>query len=556
MSCPHPARKPVLATHLAIVGTLLLATTSLAQSVRGATAARPTIVTPPAPRIVPARPLPLLASPATPAAEASPLGLTPCAASGRGTDYPVGPGQTYTSLDDVPWESLRAGDTVRIHHRDTPYRSKFLLAGQGTAEAPIRVCGVRGPNGERPVIDGSGATTRAALGPLYSNTLTYSHVHQDRTVIAIKALATDAWTAYPRYLQIDGLKITRGHPDHHYRTAGGIERAYAPFGACIWIDRGQHITIADNEITDCQMAVFSKSTDDGDFAVTRDLRIAGNRFAGHGIVGDWHEHSTYLQSVGTVVEFNDYGPLRNGAPGNAIKDRSVGAVIRYNRIEEGAHAIDLVEAEDFPGTALLLPAYRSTHIYGNQIVKTGDTGSVIHYGGDHFGSTPGGAWGEPLFRRGALHFWNNTLLLKGTQAWVFQISTTEERVEAWNNVIHFAPSVQQRSLRMNQEVATPWVGGGVLNLGVNWISTGWQDSDIWHRVGGSVSGTHLLITGSDLPVDATTLQPLAGSALIDRAAVMPSAVSAHPLLWQLDANRRPVARPVNGVGRDLGAVER
>jgi hypothetical protein len=556
MSCPHPARKLVIATHLAIVGTLLLATASPAQSVRGATAARPTIVTPPVPRIVLARPLPLLASPAAPAAEASPLGLTPCAASGRGTDYPVGPGQTYTSLDDVPWEALRAGDTVRIHHRDTPYRSKFLLAGQGTAEAPIRVCGVRGPNGERPVIDGSGATTRAALGPLYNTALAYSHVHQDRSVIAIKALATEAWTAYPRHLQIDGLKITRGHPDYRYRTAAGVERAYAPFGACIWIDRGQHITIADNEITDCQMAVFSKSTDDGDFAVTRNLRIAGNRFAGHGIVGDWHEHSTYLQSVGTVVEFNDYGPLRSGAPGNAIKDRSVGTVIRYNRIEEGAHAIDLVEAEDFPGTALLLPAYRSTHVYGNQIVKTGDTGSVIHYGGDHFGSTPGAGWGEPLFRRGTLHFWNNTLLLKGTQAWVFQISTTEERVEAWNNVLHFAPSVAQRNLRMAQEVAAPWVGGGVLNLGVNWISAGWQDSDLWHRVGGSVSGTHQLITGSELPVDATTLQPLAGSALIDRAAVMPPAVAAHPLLWQLDANRRPVARPVQGIGRDLGAVER
>ncbi|MEY2873273.1 MAG: hypothetical protein RLZZ373_644, partial [Pseudomonadota bacterium] len=315
MSCPHPVRKPILASSLAIVGTLLLATTSPAQVVRStSTATRPPIITtPPTSRIVPARPL--VASPAAPVAGTSLPGLTPCTASGRGTDYPVGPGQTYTSLDTVPWESLRAGDTVRIHHRDTPYRSKFLLAGQGTAEAPIRVCGVRGPNGERPVIDGSGATTRAALGPLYSNTLTYSHVHQDRSVIVIKPLATEAWTAYPRYLQIDGLKITRGHPDYRYRTAAGVERAYAPFGACIWIDRGQHITIADNEVTDCQMAVFSKSTDDGDFAVTRDLRIAGNRFAGHGIAGDWHEHSTYLQSVGTVVEFNDYGPLRSGSPG-------------------------------------------------------------------------------------------------------------------------------------------------------------------------------------------------------------------------------------------------
>lgn len=533
---------------LASAGALMLAATaSPAQGMRGtATVTRPPITQRPAPVIV-------LRTATAPAAA---LGLTACVPSGRGTDYRVGTGQPYTSLDAVPWESLRAGDTVRVFHRDTPYRSKFLIAGQGTADAPIRVCGVRGPNGERPVIDGSGATTRAALGPLYSNTLVYSHVHQDRSVIVLKPLATEAWTAYPRHIQIDGLKITRGHPDYRYRTAAGVERPYAPFGACIWIDRGQHITIADNEITDCQMGVFSKSTDDGDFAVTRNLRIAGNRFAGHGIVGDWHEHSTYLQSVGTVVEFNDYGPLRSGSPGNAIKDRSVGTVIRYNRIEEGAHAIDLVEAEDFPGTALALPAYRTTHVYGNQIVKTGDTGSVIHYGGDHFGSAPGAGWGEPLFRKGTLHFWNNTLLLKGTQAWVFQISTTQETVEAWNNAIHFAPTVVQRNLRMNQEVAAPWVGGGVLNLGVNWISTGWQDSDPWHTVGGLVSGTQWLVTGTGLPFDAASMQPVSGSALTDRAAAQPAAVYAHPLAYQLDALRRPVARRVNGTASDLGAVER
>ena len=530
----------------------LVATASPAQTARNTTSAeRPPFSQPPRPAVMTRpTPIPALGTPAT-------LGLTACVASGKGTDYLVGPGQAYTTLDAVPWEALKAGDTVRILYAATPYRSKFLIAGQGTADAPIRVCGVRGPNGERPVIDGSGATTRAALGPLYSGTPYYSHIHQDRTVIAIKPLATQGWTAYPRHLQIDGLKITRGHPNYRYRTAAGAERTYAAFGACIWIERGQHITIADNEITDCQMGIFSKSADDGDFSVTRHLRIAGNRFADHGIVGDWHEHSTYLQSVDTVVEYNDYAPLRPGAPGNAIKDRSVGTVIRYNRIEEGAHAIDLVEAEDFPRVALALPAYRETHVYGNQIIKTGDTGSVIHYGGDHFGSTPGGNWGEPLFRKGTLYFWNNTLMLKGTTAWVFQISTTEERVDAWNNVIHFAPTVRQRNLRMDQDVVAPWVGGGVLNLGVNWISQGWQDSDVWHHVGGSVSGTDRLITGTDLPFDATTMRPVSGSALIDRAQATPPALSAaHPLTRQLNAQRRPVARTVNGAGSDLGAVER
>ena len=39
-----------------------------------------------------------------------------------------------------------------------------------------------------------------------------------------------------------------------------------------------------------------------------------------------------------------YGPLRSGALGNAVKDRSAGLVVRYNRIEGGARSVDMVEA--------------------------------------------------------------------------------------------------------------------------------------------------------------------------------------------------------------------
>ncbi len=487
----------------------------------------------------------------------NPLGLTPCQPSGIGTDYPVGPGRAYTSLDLVPWEKLKGGDTVRIHYSSKPYAGKFLIAAQGTPTAPVRVCGVRGPNGERPVIDGSGATTRAALSTLYGNSTYVRDVHQDRSLIVIKPLATQGWTAFPRHIQIDGLKITRAHPNYSFRNAAGQVRSYADFGACIWIDRGQNISIVDNEISDCQMAIFSKSTDDGDFAVTKNIRVAGNHMWGHGIVGDWHEHTTYLQSVGTIVEFNRYGPLRSGSPGNAIKDRSVGTVIRYNRIEEGAHAIDLVEAEDFPLTATSLAAYRTTHVYGNQIIKNGDTGSVIHYGGDHFGSEPGANWGEPWFRRGTLYFYNNTLSITGTEAALFQISTTLETVEAFNNIFHFASTVKERSLRMNQwGVGSAWTPGGVLILGRNWASTGWQDSDQWHPVPGALIGTGNLIVGATAPFDPKTFVPLSGSAVLDVGTPIPSALSRHVPAYQLDGSLRPAVRVRRGAGDDLGAVER
>jgi hypothetical protein len=486
------------------------------------------------------------------------LALPACVASGKGTDYQVGPGKVYTSLDAVPWESLKAGDTVRIFYTATPYKGKFMVAAAGTEAAPVRICGVRGPNNERPIIDGNGATTRTALGTAYGNTTETRDIHQGRTVIAIKAHASGTYTDYPSWITLDGLNIRAGHPNYSFKNAAGATKTYDPFGACVWVDRGHNILIADNEISDCQMGVFTKSNDEGTFAQTRNIRIAGNYLWGHGIVGDDHMHTTYTQSVGMVIEYNRFGPLRTGALGNSAKDRSAGTVVRYNRIEGGARAVDLVEAEDFPVTALATPAYRTTYVYGNQIRKNGDDGSFIHYGGDHFGAPAGANWGESLFRKGTLYFFNNTVYGTGSGARIFQISTTEETVEAWNNVFWFEPSVTQLNLRQaeNDSLAKTYTPDGILNLGVNWIRTGWTDTTQWKTLQGQVKGTANLLTGSPLPFDAATFMPLAGTALIDAGQAAPAGAAAHPLTYQLGSNLLPLARTVKGSKVDLGAVER
>ncbi len=469
----------------------------------------------------------------------------------------MGAGKTYTSLDQVPWEAVKGGDTVRIFYSATPYKGKILVTGQGTASAPIRVCGVRGPSNERPIIDGNGATSRPAVASLISGDAATRQIHESRSVVLIKGDAR-SWTNVPQYVQIDGLNITHGHTSHSYTDTGGAKRNYTAFSACVWVDRGHNITIADNEISDCTQAIYTKSTDDGSFSVTKNIRIAGNYMWGHGVVGDEHEHTTYTESQGVVIEFNRYGPVRAGSGGNAIKDRSAGTVVRYNRIEEGAHAIDLVEAEDFPLTALADPAYRSTYVYGNQIKKNGNTGSFIHYGGDHAGSVPGANWGESLFRRGTLYFFNNTIYGTGSYAAIFQISTTLETVQAWNNAFYFDPSVQTLSMRMNQDGVNTayWTPAGILNLGVNWIRTGWLDTDIYHPIKGQLNGSANLITGSSAPFDLTTLAPLAGSALLDKGQANVSGATGYPVSFQLDSSYKPLARAINGTAIDLGAVER
>jgi hypothetical protein len=474
-----------------------------------------------------------------------------CEPSGKGKDYQVGTGTgQLASLDLVPWDKLVAGDTVRIFHRATPYKGKFMISGNGTAAAPIRVCGVKSSTGERPVIDGNGAVSRAGLA--YGNIL-----HETRSIILIKQLSNAAWTAYPTHIQVDGLTVRGANPANTFTDSKGVTNSYTNFGGCIWVERGHNITIADNVINDCTNGLFTKSTDDGEFAVTKDVRIAGNYFYGNGGVGSVHEHSAYVQSVNVVYEFNRFEPQRKGALGNMIKDRSAGAVIRYNYINGGARAIDLVEAQDFGTIATSIPAYRTTFVYGNVIKKNGGDGSAIHYGGDHLGSTPGANWGEPLFRKGTLYFYNNTMHITGTYGVAFQLSTTEEKAEVWNNIISFESTVTHPSLRSNSDVGANWTAGGIVNLGKNWAINTLADSDPWHIIPGTVTGWGNLLTGTSAPFDANSYIPLNNSSVVDAAVANPAAVAAHPVLYQMDLSTftgKP--RTVKGGGMDLGAIER
>ncbi|HET8868926.1 MAG TPA: hypothetical protein VFM48_00640, partial [Aquabacterium sp.] len=468
------------------------------------------------------------------------------------------------SLEQVPWESLQAGDTVRVFYRSSAYLGKFMVSGQGTASQPIRICGVPGPHGERPIIDGAGAVTRPQLQ--YSNDMSPSGglLHQTRSVIVIKPSATDDWRYFPAYIQIDGLHIRGATPANQFTDTTGTVRNYVTFGACIWLERGHHITIANNEIENCTNGVFSKSTDDAyaesnatEFSVTKDIRLAGNDVHGNGVVGDDHEHNTYLQSVNVVYEFNHYGPLRSGALGSALKDRSVGSVVRYNRIEEGARSLDLVEAEDFPLTAVANPAYRQTFVYGNQIVKDGTTGVAIHYGGDHGGAPPGANWGESIFRKGTLFFYNNTVVLTGNASsmYLFQLATTEEAAEIWNNVFLFRDSVTEPSLRTGQDVASNYVTGGVLNLGVNWINNGWKNNDQYHPLSSPVYGAAHMLSSNALPIDINSLLPVPSGLAVDTGQVPPAQALAYGVTAEMDANFLPRTRSVSGAAIDLGALE-
>jgi hypothetical protein len=111
-------------------------------------------------------------------------------------------------------------------------------------------------------------------------------------------------------------------------------------------------------------------------------------------------------------------------------------------------------------------------------------------------------------------------------------------------------------MRAARDVGAGWTPGGILNLGRNWISSGWADAGVNRPVQGQLLGAANMIAGSSLPIDLATMTPLASSVVLDVAQAAPSGAAAVTVNQQLGANFVPLARGINGAGMDLGAVER
>jgi len=457
-----------------------------------------------------------------------------CEHTGPGTDYAVGPDQPYSAIGDVPWADLAAGDSVRIFWRDEPYREKFLIQGQGTQAAPIVVCGVAGPEGQLPVIDGENATAGAAMG--------YATVEgQARGLIHVSLGGDDDWGVKPQYIVIQGLHVRNAFYRYDYTGSDGATVPYFENAAGIFVERGEHITVRGVELESNGNGLFVAS---GDATETRSRDIVLERSYVHDNgtpdVGPDQRHNIYTEADGMVFQYNEIGPVAPGSLGAALKDRSAGTVVRYNRITGGSRSLDLVDAEDSSPLARDDPDYRTTLVYGNVIVNDAeihgaDLSNMVHYGGDS-GVTDG-------YRKGVLYFVHNTVVVRADQddasgaaglsryqTSLFDLDTNDETAVVANNVFH---------VRAVTPGATPteldWGrSAGIIELGVNWASpatAGWRYPD---DTVGTLAGTDELITnaGNDPGfVDDTggDLVPAEGSPLIDAAAALPDEFAAMGL---------------------------
>jgi len=359
--------------------------------------------------------------------------------------YEVGAGKQYATLGAVPFETLKPGDVVRIHCGT--YKEKILLKTQG----PIRIEGVRCPDGTRPVIDGENATTRSSLGYRVAG-------QAQRGLLNISWGAGDDWGHKPKNIHISGLHFTNAHASKTFKHSDGQVLPYTKHAAAIFIERGENITVSDVEISHSGNGFFVASGDSEE-VVSRNIRLEKSLIQNNGNVGSDREHNIYTEAVGMVFEGNDIRPLLAGAGGSAFKDRSAGLVFRNNRVEGGARTLDLVEAQESYQMVKGLPAYRTTLVEGNTLIA-GVPGpvTVVHYGGD--------SGMLDTYRKGTLIFRNNIVNITADQAqrWrsiVFQAETNDESIDATGNSVTINPSTVGAPV-----TSVSWMHtAGKLNLG-------------------------------------------------------------------------------------------
>ncbi|GAB5401666.1 MAG: hypothetical protein Aureis2KO_32510 [Aureisphaera sp.] len=442
------------------------------------------------------------------------------------TDYHIGPGQPLATISEAPWDALQAGDRIYIHWRDTPYYEKWVINAQGTESNRIEIIGVSGPAGQKPIIDGDGAIT-----PLYLD-----YWNESRGLIKIGGSSVPS-DGLPSYITIKNLELRSVRPAYNFTGDNGQTDTYSSNAASIYIEKGEHIIIEDCIIHDSGNGIFI-GANGGD---TQDILITNNYIYDNGIVGSIFEHNTYTEALGITYEYNRFGPLRAGALGNNLKDRSAGLVVRYNWIESGNRQLDLVDS----GSSALYnhPSYSTTYTYGNILIEPDGAGNsqIVHYGGDS-GTTS-------QYRKGNFYFYNNTVIsTRDSNTTLVRLSSQDETMDAFNNVMYTTNSGNTWAM-INDT--------GTLNLYHNWIKVNWV-----HSHNGSPSGT-VTDQGNNLEGSDPLFRDLGNqdfglqesSPLIDAGTDIPAIhLPDHDLLYEYLEHGDGMAKNIIG-NIDIGAFE-
>lgn len=371
--------------------------------------------------------------------------------------YEIGPQRELSEIDQAPWHALKASDTVLIHWRAEPYRTKWVVNAVGTESAPVTIRGVPSADGKLPVISGENAVTL---------TRPYYRGHQ-RAIVKITPTKKNQT---PAYVVIENLEFKSARPPYSYMFRGQTIQ-YLNNATTIWVENGQHITIRNCTLHDASNGLFVSHA-------SRDVIIERCRIFDNGMENRFKEHNVYTAANGITFRFNYMGPLRTNCPGNNLRDRSAGTIVYCNWIEGGWRQLDLVDAED-AASLRADPKYHTTTVCGNVIVQLPGKGTqIVHYGGDS-GHT---SW----YRKGVLYFYNNTVIsLREKPSTLFRLQTKDETVDCRNNIIWSVGSGGHMAIVDSV---------GKAELTDNWFKKGWVKCH--EKLEGTVSDKNTL-TGFD-----------------------------------------------------------
>ena len=486
------------------------------------------------------------------------------------TTFDVGPTYPKTKLSQVPWKTLVAGDVVNIHYDVNPYQEKFLISTSGTTVNPIKIIGIAGPNGEKPIIDGDHAN--ATSGQIcYSATQPYGLIFIEPGLDANGNCPNGAYGPIPHDIIIDNLEIRNAHPSFTYSIDNGIQQAYSSFSCGIYAERVQNLIVRNCNFNHCGLGLFINSKY-GTHALSKNILIERNYFTQNGVVGDGHDHNSYIEAEDVIYQYNFYDHLVWGSYGASIKDRSAGNIFRYNWIvASDGHAIQIPEAQGGSGYLDLLPKYRETFVYGNIIYNSKQGAArIIRYGGDQ------GIYAN--YRHGTLYFYNNTVVdegdkfgTSGTNRWETSLFLLPdkgevgnvaivEKVDCRNNVIYNTNATAGASPTTFSILSTDLTG--TVNMYNNWLSLGIVDFKIYYQSPNTGTVTHsnsiFGYNGQNQPNfnnyfnQDYTLLPTSNA--VNQGTILATAAAGLPVLEEYVKDF--LSKPRNTLGSiDLGAYE-
>lgn len=416
--------------------------------------------------------------------------------------YDVGPEFEWKTPSDVPWESIGPGTWVRIHRRSVPYADKWVISVAATAEAPVVVTGVP-QDGILPEITGIDAMTRSAL----------DYWSETRGIIKIGGSSAPE-VEQATHVFVECLDISGAREANSFLDDTETRQTYDANASAVYLENGAHITLRNNIFHDSGNGLFVAPQ-------SSDVLVSGNQLFDNGNVDSIYEHNSYTEARGVIFEFNRYGELCAGCPGNNLKDRSSGLIIRYNFIEGGNRTLDLVDSAE--PEIVGASDYDDSFVYGNVLIeRDGGNRQIVHYGGDGE---------EANYRQGTLYFFHNTVVSeRPSLATMVRLSSENATIDARNNIFFASPGGNFAAL---EDAGTALLRG-------NWLPTGWLEGSP------SLSGT---VTASDnvegtqpgfLDVDTHDLVLDASSAARGITVPLPQAATSHPVLFEPTA---PGGRP-------------